>query len=1344
MKNLTLLTATLMFALAGAGAKGNEGYLFRMLDTGSGLPDNNVRNMTMLPDGMMCIQTSSTLNLYDGASCRSYKYNPIEIPYTEYSGLNESCYDPQWNVLWCMTRDHIWLFDMKSRTFEYDITSRLKDIGVADNQIQTVSISSDGRLWLCSRNRRLTICDRDGGTVETVTLPEGMEMPVVMKEHGGSMWFLSMNGVLAEYSPVRSFRTIRKIPLPRGIPLSSRVEIDITSDGLVWMMFDKTLMTYDVASDTFRCIRSLPSGDKDLFTTIGLDGNDRLWVGTARSGVSILDRDGSPVHSFPYLELTDGKRIYHHTDISKIFIDDIGGVWVATLSEGLLYWHKDIFHLDTIDNSTLSGGGMNDESVKSLAMDGDDGVLVGTIHGLLRYDLQTRRMTVPYPRLKDELCISLYVDRRGSIWVGTFYNGAYRIDPDGSIRQYRHEDVSVDVSYHESKPNFNCVRSFFEDEAGRFWISVYGGVGRFDPSTGEIVLLRESHPELGRYMIIRDICNRGDGFLMMSGDNGRYMYSPDRDEVVSNPAAQGCHEQTNQTIADRNGLLWMATSEGLRITDLSGGTVYYVEESNGIPAGNIMSIAEDQAGNIWAASFSSISRVRAVRAEDGSLSFSVSNFGREDGIRSGAFFQKSVLNLPDGRIFFGGAHGICEIVPDRLYQDKAGHRPLITSVMVSGKPLETGKEFNGRVVLEDELDRTSGIVLRHDESFLTFEFSNLNYRNPSHTAYLYKLENFDRDWHFLTSSPLGRAQYTYLEPGDYTFRVKAADNGIDWGDTVSFNVRIRPPFYKSTAACILYALLIVLAAVSVAWYAYSKTRRKIMENLEMEERRRKEELDQMKFRFFTNISHELRTPLSLIILPLESVMKELKDSPVLPKLTTMHNNARQLLSLVNHLLDFRKLEMGGEKLHLIRGNIVEFVMTVKDTFADAAQKSGITLSFENEMLNPVMAFDSAQMQKMVNNLLSNALKFTPEGGFIHIRLSQDEGKRMVLEVSDTGIGIPPEDLEHIFDRFYRSGNTDLRTGSGIGLSLVKQYAEMHSGSISAVSEQGKGSTFRLVIPTDLSVTESSSQSPSEEAPAEVSAGKAASSEKKHIMIVDDNKDFREYLVGELSPEFEVTAAEDGKRCLELLKSANPDVIVCDVMMPVMDGFEVTRAIKSNIETSHIPVILLSARTSEDIRLEGYETGADAYLTKPFKLEILLARIRNLIEDRRRRIASISSAGTTISPSEVTITTIDQKLMTKIISCIERNMDNSEYSVEELSSDVGMHRMNLYRKIQSLAGMTPSEFIRTIRLKRAAQLLRSDPNLTVAEISDMVGFNTQKYFTKYFKEMFGVPPSLFRQ
>lgn len=1327
MKKLALIILALMIGVA-MSAHETDRYLFRMLDTSSGLPDNNVRNMTMLPSGLMCIQTSSMLNLFDGGSCRSYRYDATRIPYTEYSGLSRSYYDKDEEMLWCTTRDHIWAFNLVTRNFEYDITERLRSCGMEEGTPETIFIDDDGRFWIFTEAGKIWICDKARNKVQTATIPAGMEFPIEVKQHGSRVWMLSLNGRVAEYDPqLGDFRTVRDIPGMKKESGFSRMEMDITSDGDLWIMFDKKLLLYESGSGRFHEISSIPSDSKDLYTTIALDGSDNLWIGSARSGVSVISAADRRITSLPHLELIDGKKIYHHTDISKIYVDSHGGVWIATQSEGLLYWHHDIIHLETIDNASLSGGDMNDESVKCMVEGKDGNIYIGTVHGLLSYDPKNMTVSVPHEILRDELCISLYRDSRNRIWVGTFYNGAFCIDGT-DVRHYVYSENSVDMSYRQSSPNLNCVRSFLEDSQGRFWISVYGGVGRFDPQTGNITLLRDSHKELDRFMIVRDICELPDGNLLMSGDNGRFLYSPSDDKVLTDLNTQDNLIQTNQAMTDSRGLLWLATSDGLEIRNLKDGSIYRVDSRNGLPAGNIMGLALDNSGNVWVSSFSYVSRIRAISDGKDGYTFAVATYGKEDGVESGAFFQKSVLKDSQGRVYFGGAHGICRVIPEDMFQELNAFTPIITSVEVVGKTLESW---------EDEL------VLRHDESFITIEFSNLNYANPSHTTYLYMLENFDKEWRQIGSDRIGRAQYTYLQPGSYRFRVKAANNDTDWSDTAVLEITVRPPFHRSTCAYVIYVILfLVILGLFIHWQRL-QTRKKIQENKEREERKQREDLDQMKFRFFTNISHELRTPLSLIILPLESIMKELKDSHLQSKLQTMHHNANQLLSLVNHLLDFRKLEMGGERLSLSRGNISEFVNSIVVSFKDAAQKSGISISLEDSMENPMMAFDNVQMQKIVNNLLSNALKFTPEGGFINVTLTSDGSGFMIMEVSDTGIGIPENDLPHIFDRFYRSDNTELRTGSGIGLSLVKQYAEMHGGSISVKSEVGKGTTFIVRIPTDLKA-EGFVDAGSESAPElEIETAEGlVQTEKRHIMVVDDNADFREYLVGELSDIYDVTSAEDGRQCIEMLRTANPDVVVCDVMMPNMDGFEVVKTIRDNIETSHIPVILLSARTSDDVRLEGYETGADAYLTKPFKLDILLARIRNLIEERNRRIATIAAEGE-ISPSEVTITTIDQKLMIRIMECIENNMDNSEYSVEELSSDVGMHRMNLYRKLQSLAGMTPSEFIRTMRLKRAAQLLRSDPNLTVSEVSDMVGFNTQKYFTKYFKEMFGVPPSQFR-
>ena len=1195
-KFLTSIVGAVLLSL-GAASAADSPYLFRILDAGNSLPENNVRAMLMLPDGLMCIQTASYLCFFDGASCTSYRWDPVMVPYSEFNAQAGLRYDAESDMVVLRARDRVWAFDMAGRYFVYETDFSFGDA------------------------------------------PEPSD------------------------------------ELDAGAGMASRTDAAVSSDGRRWFLSDKHIVAYNPRSGNVSELEAIPQGSDDLFTCVAVDMDDNLWVGTARSGVHVCYKDGT-TYQFPYLETIGGRRIYPHTDISRIYADPKGGVWVATQSEGLLYWYKDILRFKTVNSRTLSGGTMPDESVKCLAEAPDGKVLVGTVRGLLMYDPAHNSMGLPYRELRDELVISLYVDRKDRIWAGTFYNGLYCMDR-GRIRHYSWDgEGSVELSYLNNTPNRNNVRTLTEDREGRFWISVYGGVGLFDPDEGSIRLLRDSHPDLDGFMMVRSISQGDDGTIEAWGDNGSFVYSPQADSVVSSSPVNP-----------------MQTDEA-----------------------KLMSRITDDAGALWYATSSKITR--SCKTGDDEV---LTTYGEEDGVACGAFFENSVLKHSDGRLYFGGSSGFCIVDPVKASLPEYGVPPMISTLNVGGE---------SRI-----LPREGTLKLGHNETDISIFFTNLNYANPALSVYRYRLEGFEREWHFISSRPQGRAVYTYLEPGKYTFEVEASNNGTEWSAPTRLKIDVRPPFYASVAARIIYIVLAALVLVGLFAALSIRERRKMQSRIEAEKRRQEEELNQIKFRFFTNISHELRTPLSLIILPLESMMKEKQGTAEYPKLETMHRNAKELLTLVNHLLDFRRLEMGGEKPQMRTGNFSEFVVNVLDAFKDGAARKNIALSVKDDSSNPIMRFDSSMMQKVVNNLMSNALKFTPEGGHVDVVLSDAPDNRICLTVEDSGIGIPQSDLESIFDRFYRSANASASTGSGIGLSLVKQYVEMHDGTVSVSSVEGRGAKFTVLLPVMPAAD-------GHETLSEAGVDTSADS-RKRIMVVDDNADFRHYLKDELSSEFIVTDASDGADCLAKLPSCQPDIVISDVMMPGMNGFDLTRRIKEDISTSHIPVILLSARTSDDVRTEGYEYGADAYLTKPFRMEMLLARIKNLLEEREKRIKSFSGTAE-VTPEHLTFTTVDQKLMARISDKLEANMDNVEYSVEQLASDVGMHRMNLYRKIQSLYGMTPSEFIRTMRLKRAAQILGDDPNLNVVEVADMVGFGTPKYFTKYFKEMFGVLPSQYKK
>jgi len=1190
-------------------------YIFRSLDARSGLPDNNVRAVTMLPpDGPVCILTSSCLAFYDGVTCKSFRWDPAKVPFAEYNGSSEINFDDASHRVLISSNDRAWAFDLRTGDFIYD-------------DVPQPSVSSG-----------------ESGTSRYKTLSD--------------------------------------------------------ASGKEWMLLDKQV------SCAGKVIEQIAASSDDLFTSMALDHEGRVWIGTARSGVRIYHPDGH-MERLPYLETASGHRVYPHSDISDIYADPRGGVWISTQSEGILYRYEDIIRFRSVNNASLSSGHLADEGVKCLAESPSGKVLVGTIRGLYEYDPDQNAVRIPYRELADKLVISLTVDSHKRIWVGTFYDGLYLIDG-GSVRHFVWDEPrSVEECYLLKLPNRNCVRRIFVDERSRIWVSVYGGIGLLDMDGGRISLLRDTHPDLARFMMIRDIASLPDGTLFVVGDSGRFCYDPDADRVIPLDSSVS-YLPTNQNYLDSGKVVWTAGIDGLTTVNVAGEVAKVLDD------GSIMAITEDSHGGIWVSSLNEVLKLNRMTLNGSAGTPATLRFSTVDGIDCGTFFQGSVLHHSDGSIYFGGTSGFCIVNPEKTYLRDDGIAPVVRSFKVNGE------------------DRTFTEKLSWNENKLSFGFTNLNFANPGHSIYRYRLDGLEKEWRTLAAGDFPEADYSYLAPGKYTFLLSATSNGADWTEAAPIKFEVKPPFYASRLAKMLYILLGVLVLLLTYLYFYRRQVRRLKEKSLEERRRAEDELTQMKFAFFTNISHELRTPLSLILLPLESLMKEKEGTQEYARLDTMHRNTKSLMELVNHLLDFRKLELGGEKLNLTIGNLSEFAKGVVDTFSAAAIEKGVGLEYMSDAANPIASFDRSMMHKVLNNLLSNALKFTPAGGSVNVSLGDNGQGELVLRVSDTGIGIPADAKEHVFDKFYRSGNASEVTGSGIGLSLVKQYVDMHSGSISVESEEGKGSTFTVTLPSGVV------PAPVEETPREV-----PQEEKKRILVVDDNADFRQYLREELSPLYCITVAVDGVDALEKIKAARPDVVVSDVMMPRMNGFDLTKEIKEDLETSHIPVILLTARLSDDVRTEGYQYGADSYITKPFRMEMLLVRIKNLLDEREKRVRSFSTKAD-VSPMHVTITTVDQKLMARIMEYLEKNMDNTEYSVEQLAYDVGMHRMNLYRKIQSLYGMTPSEFIRTMRLKRAAQLITDDPNLNINEVADMVGFNTPKYFSKYFKELFGVLPSQYNK
>lgn len=792
------------------------------------------------------------------------------------------------------------------------------------------------------------------------------------------------------------------------------------------------------------------------------------------------------------------------------------------------------------------------------------------------------------------------------------------------------------------------------------------------------------------------------------------------------------NHQYNCIFVDSRNLVWFGTQDGLNVWDAAGNCSYAFFVEDGLVNNCIRSVLEDNQQRIWVSTANGISRIDVLKRNKG-FGFSFANFNRYDGVIKNEFMPRSTCKTSDNRLLWGGLDGFNEIGLDLIDSSvQQLSTPLFTRFFISGIEIKHGEVHGGKVILHQSIAFTKEIRLNHTQNFISFEFSALNYINPNQTYYHYQLVGADNTWHEIKNNEgIGRANYTNLSPGTYRFKVFATNDARKWSNKYSeITIVIDPPFWKTPLAYTLYVLLFLLVLFFSLFYYTRWNRLKL-------EHKQKEELDQMKFSFFTNISHELRTPLTLILTPLDSIIKKTGELQLKAQLTDIYRNANELLKMVNQLLDFRKLEAKGEYLQLSYCNIGGFLATIVAPFEELLSNKEIAFSWECTETNLHAYIDKDKLRKIVNNLLSNAYKFTPKGGRIMFRfertpLTDNDRPEFKIQVTDTGTGIAANELPRIFDRFFQVDQSNIpNTGSGIGLYLVKEYVQLHNGRIEVDSIEDKGSTFTVYIPLNLH--------PADENPDPTE--KESQSHSLKLLVVEDNDEFRTFLLNELSEHYSVITASDGKEGLEKTLEHLPDLIISDIMMPVMSGIELCQKLKNDVNISHIPVIILTAKASDAAQIEGLEAGADAYITKPFNMEILQLRIHHLLEQQEQR-RDLYKKAIIINPGKLTSTTVDKEFIKKAVGFIEKNMSNPSYLVEELSRDMCMDRTGLYRKLIAIAGQKPTSFIRSVRLKRAAQLIGK--GIPVSEVAETVGYGSTSYFSRCFQEEFGVAPSQYNE
>ena len=1323
-----------------AGAQPGQ-LRFEHLTVEEGLPVNIVHHIGQDTTGFLWFGTKDGLSRFDGFSFRTFRHEPDD-PYGLCNNNVQVVFPARDGRLWIGTYGGLNHFDpVQERFLAYRLFA--DDPGTS---ISSLASDVHDQLWVGTGKGLFVLLPGD-----TVAQPVQVQVPgrvaaldrldvLVMESEpcGRYLWLGTNYGLLrAEVAPAGLVVTHHLLP---GITITALLlGLDLrdplwagTKDGLYRV--DSTATQGPIRPQA----GGLLPGHADIHDLIR-DGQGHLWLGTF-AGLYQYD----PVRDQFTHHTEDLYNPYSLSDdaIFDLFCDRKGDIWIGTYFGGVNVYHRD---KNVFRHYFPTGrpGHMAGKAVSGIVETAEGGLWIGTEDaGLHRFDPDTDAFTVygygpgtdgPGSNNIQDVCL----DAQGRLWVATYGGGLDVRDPgSGRFRHYVHQPGQPG-----SLP-VNELLTLLPDGQGRLWIGTdKAGLCRLDPGTDTFrhYLPDPDRPGALASDVVMALYEDRQGTLWVGHFNGGLdRYDPDRDAFVhydhEQPEGLSSDEVTCM-YEDRQGRFWVGTrGGGLNLLDRRTGRATVYRRADGLPDNTIYGILEDSSGHLWLSTHQGLCRFSPE-----SLTFR--SFNRADGLQSNQFSPRAFLATQQGDFYFGGINGL-----NRFRPEEVGENDFVPPVVITGFRL-----FNQEVdfrqpdqPLAQAPYLTRRIVLDHRQVVFGFEFRVLDYTQPEGNRYAFIMEGFEEKW-----NEVGRqrtATFTNLDPGTYTFRVRGANNDGKWNLAgASIEVEVLPPPWRSGWAYFLYSALALGLLLLSRHYTLSRLRLQHDLKLERLRREKTEELEQAKQRFFTNISHELRTPLTLILGPLEQLMAQ-SAAPARETLGYMQRNTRRLLRLINQLMDFSKVESGNMQLELANGDLIEAVRQTAGAFTDLAHRGGIDFQQVYPAGSCQARFDLEKVDQILYNLLSNAFKYTGKGGGVVLRVdlpaTLSAGAPLRISVRDTGPGIPLAEQARVFERYYQVPGEQHRHGTGIGLALSQELARLHGGQIELESQPGQGSQFTLVLPYEtgtgpITLPAGEAMPAPEPRPAVVPVAVPAGAPL--VLVVEDQDEVRDFLLSCLQASYRLLAASEGETALRLARTERPDLILSDVMMPGMDGLSLCRHLKTDLATSHIPVILLTARAAPAHQVEGWETGADGYLAKPFHPEVLQAHIANLIRSRQQLRSRF--AGGDVEAGALAANATDERFLQDLVARVEAHLPEPEFRIQELAREMGMSHSGLYRKIKALTGQTAKEFLVNLRLRRAVGLL-GEGQLNVSEVAFAVGFSDPKYFSTAFKKQYGCSPSAY--
>ncbi|MDR6337739.1 signal transduction histidine kinase/ligand-binding sensor domain-containing protein/DNA-binding response OmpR family regulator [Filimonas zeae] len=1340
----TFATAIFCFFVAGINYAQSGHISFSSLNTRHGLSSNMVNDMLRDKFGWMWFATEDGLNRFNGTQFIIYRHKPNDT--TSISANDINClYEDKAGNLWIGTNGgYLDLYDRKKDAFEH--IGSYSGAKVLNSAIKTICSDTSGNLWIgdYSGLHQLNPATKEITNIPLNTNASSSSTRIsvisVFEDSRNRLWVGTNQGLLLYNKQQKQFH-----PLETGSAheLQKNAIETITEDkqGNIWIGCASGLYRIDGNSNTI-----IPLIKDNATHCTAIDSGSRIWAGT-EDGLYIIDNATKNA-----IRLAPDMRDPHSLNqksVRAVYIDKQDICWVATLRGGVYKYDRGQPLFQYRQSNPFDINSLRSPAVTSLVETESDHLYVGSDGGGVQLFNHRTGLFSPIPFYPPGNCspeklkvLSLEKGSRDELWVGTFSNGLFCVNPfTGKTKQFTTANGLGN----------NAIFCLKKDSKGNIWIgSNGGGVNAYNPVTG-IMKHYTSKPDTGEIRLplngyIRAIIEDAKGRIWIgSHGTGIAMLDPASNQcVVYNRFNSGLPSNVViSLLEDRKGNIWIGTlGGGLSIFDSTTHRFKSFAAKENLSNDVVYKIVEDDKGLLWLSTNQGISSFDVNKKH-------FANYNHYNGIQQDNFISGSGLQLKDGTILFGGMDGLNYFAPGAILRPLFKPPVVFTGLQVNNQSIAPGNNSP----LREHISIARHINLTYHQNF-AISFVALDFTSPHQNKYLYQLEGFDKEW-VEAGSDL-TASYTNIDPGDYTFHIKTynAEGDIASAATASIYLHITPPFWRSVFAYIFYLLLIISLLLFSRYKTMLRLKRQFATEQEKllarqtlaQERKEVEvarEMDQLKIKFLTNLSHEFRAPISLILGPVDNLLQSVNNTKAAAQLHMIRRNTRRLLNLVNQLLDFRKLETHELSLHLVSGEITHFVKDVFDSFMDLAERKKITYSFHCHTSNAMVLFDHDKLERILFNLLSNAFKFTPAGGSIDLHLESagftSEGVTIYsIKITDTGIGIPPDKKDRIFERYFQSHTSPFsQQGSGIGLSITHEFIKMHGGSIEVNSEPGNGADFTITLPLI----------PAEQQPIltvdnwkSEDVEVAANENLPLILLAEDDEDFRFYLKDNLKNHFSILEASNGEQGWKKTLARHPLVVISDVNMPEVDGFQLLEKIKADKRTSHIPVIMLTALSGEEALLQAFSLGASDYVTKPFNFQVLLARINSLVS-LKTTLKTTYTKQITVEVPESETPSDDNLLIKKLRLYIENNISDTSLSVEGVSKEMGMSRSSLYNKMLELTGLSPIEYIRNIKLEKAAFLLEKT-DMNIAQVAYSTGFATPNYFAKSFKAKYQMLPSEF--